>query len=184
MKSYALRARRQITAAFDGRSIPSGCVVRRLNTFAASTKWLAAAFTLTLLGACGGSSTNRLYGSACTTFNCDFDRVEVKRQDANGTLHAIIVEYVYGPGTGSQHSPVKIVANAPVTQAQEKDLTKEGALTRVMPDGSQFPTMKEGKITFDELGDVGKTAAGRFYITFDKTGTTLDGEFSATLQQL
>jgi hypothetical protein len=109
-----------------------------------------------------------------------------------GAFVAVIINYLYQPGTSKSRIPVKLIVNAPVAAGQEKDLKTEGAVTRSMPDGSEFPkAMKKATVTFDSLGEVGQNAAGKFYVTFEAdpqkgltTEGTLDGEFSATLQQL
>jgi len=143
-------------------------------------------------GACGGDASNSLGGSVLSSYNLDFDQVQVQRQIYNGKSMAIIVQYVYELGTTSQRIPVKIMVNEPVVAGQQKDLKVDGAVTRVMPDGSEFPKdLKTATITFDSLGEVGQNASGKFYVTFEAdplkgltTEGTLDGEFSATLQQI
>ncbi|MCC6746236.1 MAG: hypothetical protein IT371_01170 [Deltaproteobacteria bacterium] len=140
---------------------------------------------LLLVAACGGgaASGNRLFGSAETQYDLVFDAVQIHRQESRGQMVAMIVTYLRGPGTNKQAIPVKVVANAPVAEGQEKDLMKEGALTRVMQDASQFSEMKSGKVIFDTLGGAGSAAKGRFYVTFVK-GSTLNGEFSGTVELL
>ncbi len=144
------------------------------------------------LAACGDSAANSLEGSVKTSYNLDFDQVQIQKQLYSGKSIAIIVQYVYQPGTSKQRIPVKVTVNEPVAAGQAKDLKTDGALTRVMPDGSEFPNkLKSATITFDALGEVGQTAAGKFYVTFEadplkglSTEGTLVGEFSATLQQI
>ncbi len=134
---------------------------------------------------CGDSSGgNRLYGSASQTYNLDFDQVDVYRQENAGQFVAIVVKYVFKPENSSlTRVPVKIVVNAPVAANQEKNLLTEGALERLMQKSDDFPKMKMGKITFEDLGAVGERVSGKFYITFQE-GTTLNGEFETTLQKL
>lgn len=145
-----------------------------------------------VFAACGDDASNSLGGSVKTSYNLDFDVVEVQKQIYNGKSIAIIVQYLYQPKTSKQRIPVKVTVNEPVAAGQEKNLMTDGALTRVMPDGSEFPSkLKKATITFDALGEVGQTASGKFYVTFEadplkglQTEGTLDGEFSATLQQI
>jgi hypothetical protein len=160
------------------------------------TAWrplLLALVTGTLAGVgCGGGGTDgQLNGSVTQTYNLDFDRVDIYRQnDTAGALLAVQVKYVYRPDTAGQRWPVIVTANAPLAAGQEKQLTGTGGdVRRVMDDQSEFPKMKTGKIIFDELSEVGQPASGKFYITFEanpsvglKTEGTLNGEFDGTLR--
>lgn len=142
--------------------------------------WL---FITGLAAGCNGSQSNRLFGSASTIYNLDFTSVRVNKQVIGGVFKAMVLEYV-NERKSSAEIPVKVVANAPVTEGQQKDLVKEGAVYRVMGDGSQFKAMQKGTITFEDLPDPGGDCSGEFYITFVEGGITLNGEFSATLGKL
>jgi hypothetical protein len=133
------------------------------------------------LAGCGGSESNSLSGSVKETFPMDFDHVEVYRQETAGTFVAMKVMYVDGQGSKKRY-PVILIANAPVAENQPKNLKTEGNLYRTF-DGSEFAPLKEGTITFEKLGKVGESVSGKFYATFTP-GTTLNGDFSATLQLL
>jgi hypothetical protein len=137
---------------------------------------------LALSSACNGTESNRLFGSAATTYALDFTHVDIYKQTKGGVFMAAIVEYVNETKKGRE-IPVKVVANAPVVEGQDKDLLAEGAIIRVMPDGSQFKNIEQGHINFDSLPDAGADASGAFYITFIG-GSTLNGEFSAKVQAL
>jgi hypothetical protein len=131
--------------------------------------------------ACGTTTCNALCGSVQQTYKLDFERVECLRMDQGGQPNAYIVQYVDKVG----NMPVKIVVNAPVKQGEDKDLVATGStIKHTMPSASEFPEMKEGKIIFDGLGDIGGSCDGRFYVTFVKTGSTLDGGFCATMKLL
>jgi hypothetical protein len=143
-----------------------------------------------VLAGCGSgtgpcsTTGNALCGSARETYKLDFDHVDCYRMDVSGQPNAYIVQYVDKVG----NMPVKIVVNAkdpPVRQGEEVDLMATGGtIKHTMPSANEFPEMKGGKIIFDGLGDIGGSCDGRFYITFVKTGSTLDGSFDATLKLL
>lgn len=131
-------------------------------------------------GPCGGGG-NALCGSAAKTYKLDFERVECFRMDQSGTPNAYIVQYVDKAG----NMPVKIVINPPLVQGEDKDLVKTGGtIKHTMPSANEFPDMKDAKIVFDSLGDIGGPCEGKFYITFVTTGSTLDGTFDTTLKLL
>jgi hypothetical protein len=141
------------------------------------------------LAGCGGGASNSLGGSVKSSYNLDFDQVQILKQVYGGEFKAIHVRYVSQPGSSKEQTPVKVTVNAPIVVGQPKDLKTEGTVVHLVSQGGDFPKVKQGNITFSELGDVGKTAAGKFYVTFVadpvsgvKTEGTLDGEFSATLQ--
>jgi hypothetical protein len=134
------------------------------------------------LTACGSSTSNTLEGSVKETFNLNFDEVAIWRQEKAGVFIAMKVEYIQNEKGGAKRYPAIVVINAPVAANEQKDLVKDGALSRAF-DGSQFSDIKTGNITFDELGAVGESASGKFYVTFVK-GTTLNGEFSGTVKLL
>jgi hypothetical protein len=149
--------------------------------------FLALTLTLSVVGCSGAGGGSALHGSASTTYNLTFDHVEIYRQDKGSTPNAYIVQYV----DINKNLPVKLIVNAPVAQGEEKSLVSGGVLTRAMPDAAQFPQMQEkdakgtliSKVIFDELGNIGDSVSGRFYVTFVGSGSTLNGEFSGTLRQ-
>ncbi|MFH1131453.1 MAG: hypothetical protein V1754_08965 [Pseudomonadota bacterium] len=130
-----------------------------------------------MLQAC--SSTNgTLTGSAVQDYDLDFDMVTIHRQENGGQPIAMIVSYVRQTKAGLEY-PVKIVANWPVEQEKEKDLVQNGSLSRIVTNDSQFPSMEQGSLAFDILGNIGENASGEFHITFEKGKGTLNGTFSA-----
>lgn len=139
--------------------------------------------------ACDGlTDDNRLFGSAAKTYNLDFTSVRIKKQLMEGDFHAMIVEYVNEKKDGFEEYPVKVIALAPVESGQKQDLMAGGSITRVMPDAAQFPEMESGNITFSSI-TVGDGCTGEFFVTFvppkeGSSSTTLNGEFSGTVEQL
>jgi len=153
-----------------------------------ATRALLTCFALVgaaLLAGCDDTAGSRLGGSVYETYNLTFNTIKIKKQVVGGTFQAMIVEYVNDSGgcANACEIPVKVVINAPVSGGEKKDLAKDGAVTRVMKDNSQFPDLDKGNITFHDLPDVGGDASGEFYATF-VGGTTLNGEFSGTVQLL
>jgi hypothetical protein len=149
---------------------------------------VALAGGLLALAACGESTGgSELGGSVSGSYDLDYDRVEVKKQFLGSTLEAVLVLYAKDTTkAGTPYYPVKLVVLPPVPVGQFKSLMNNaGTVTRVMPDSSQFPSMKDGKVKFDSLGEPGSNASGEFFITFaDASGNTLRGTFSATVEKL
>jgi hypothetical protein len=145
----------------------------------------AALATAALAAGCDDTAGGRLGGSVYETYNLTYNTINIKKQVVGGTFQAMIVEYVNKTGGcgNACEIPVKVVINAPISAGEKKDLAKDGSVTRVMKDNSQFPDLDKGNITFHDLPDVGGEAEGEFYATF-VGGTTLNGDFSGTVQLL
>lgn len=156
----------------------------RTPLFAALT---AVVTTLAAATGCGAGDCNRLFGSAESSGSYDlvFDAVEIHRQETRaGELDAVTISYVRG-GKDGQQIPVKVIAKAPVAAGQQKDIADAagGGITRAMTDHSTFPSLTEGNVTFDTLGNEGQDVDGKFYTTFDN-GRTLNGEFCGVAKLL
>lgn len=144
---------------------------------------------LPLAAGCDGTGgDNELFGSAANTFDLDFNRVRVKKQVIGGTFDAMSVEFIHDV-SGATYIPVKVVANAPVTAGEKKDLAgTNGSLIRVMPKGGDFPEIASGNITFSSITP-GESCSGEFYINFKaatrgSSQTNLNGRFSAVVEQV
>lgn len=144
---------------------------------------VALAALLALAGCGDGTGDNELSGSSVKSYNLAFDSVVVQKQTAGGVFKAMVVRYIKQRKGANPSNPVVVVANAPVKEGEKKDITgNNGSIYRVMDDGSVFPDVKTGHITFSSLGEVGEKGAGEFYVTFnDSLKTTLNGTFSATV---
>jgi hypothetical protein len=151
--------------------------------------WLALALGLLLAGCGAGSSANDLEGSLKEAYSgLGFTHVTCTRQEdkTSKELVAMIVQYL----DDKDYIQVKVIANKPVVAGQARDLANNGgAVIRAVPDGSAFPALKNGNITFDNVSNVGGTCSGQFFLTFQADLTkgqgvenTLTGHFSATLQ--
>lgn len=136
------------------------------------------------LAACGSDTPgNELEGSVKTTFNLEFQYVEIFRQD-NKELEGEFdwkVMYVW-ESKSTKRWPAIVVATAPVKEGQPVNLPARGQITHVV-EGAEFEELKGGEILFDTLGEVGDTASGKFFGTF-VSGGTINGEFSAAIQGL
>jgi len=132
---------------------------------------------LSLTTACGDdlSSCNDLAGPK--DYDLHYERVVIFKQ-----ADAMIVSYER-PTTSGTEIPAKIVANFPIEAGVEKNILVDGSVSRTMANQVQFPDAERAVITFDELGDVGSEASGKFYVTFT-TGSTLSGEFCGTVKDL
>jgi len=147
--------------------------------------------SLLLLPACGGDDGGELSGSVVQSgYNMEYDTIEIYHQEYGGKFLSMQVLYIDKAKGG--RIPVKVIANVPVEPGKAKDLVADngGAVTRVMDDGTSFPDMIKGTITFDEIA-VGKKVSGDFYITFKadplngiKVEGTLNGKFSGTIKSL
>ncbi len=136
------------------------------------------------LAACGSDTAgNELDGSVKTTFNLEFDYVEIFRQDNKELPDEFDWKVMYvKEDKSSKRWPAIVVGTAPVKEGQAVKFPAGGSITHVV-DGAEFPELKDGEILFETLGEVGDTASGKFFGTF-VNGGTINGEFSATIQGL
>lgn len=136
-----------------------------------------------LTGGCGDDACTSLKGPP--GYDLVFDSVSIERQESGGNPDAMIIRYIKKLKNGIEEVPAKIIANWPVEEGKQKDIKPpNGALSRTMQNQVQFPDMESGNITFDKLGGEGQEASGKFYITFVKSGGTLNGEFCGTVKLL
>jgi hypothetical protein len=141
----------------------------------------------TLLG-CGSSAcSDQLSGSGKNNYDLECDAIEIFYQQSGGTFQAAIVQYIRG-APNERQIPVKVIANAPVEAGVTKNYDPRSnpaplSLTRAMSDGSSFPDITVGSMTFDDFDGPGTSTSGKFYFTFE-SGRTINGEFSGTFQQL
>lgn len=144
-----------------------------LALLAASLAWMS--------GGCGDDGGG-LGGTAVDIYDMAYDTVLIQRQEEGGVARAMVINYLRG---GGAEKPLKVVVPFPLETGVAKSLTGADSsveLNTVKSGYIKF-NVTEGRITFDELGSVGETAAGEFFATFD-SGATLNGSFSGTVQRL
>lgn len=144
---------------------------------------LGALLVASLTSGCGDDACNSLKGPP--GFDLVFDSVSIERQESGGNPDAMIVRYVKKLKSGGEEIPAKVIANWPVEEGKQMNIMPpNGNLSRTMQNQVQFPDMESANITFDKLGGAGQEASGKFYITFVKSGGTLNGEFCGTVKLL
>jgi hypothetical protein len=129
--------------------------------------------------ACGGSTTE-LDGSIGQSLDLSYNDVSVRL--IGDELEIRYLRDVEGGGEETTAKLVVELGDEKLAAGLEMILDADNAIVdRVVQDSSSFPEIEQGTLSIDEGGDVGETLAGEFGVTFT-TGSTLFGDFSATLE--